>query len=387
MKNDDATNTPTDALAVVQEATPVRVEAPSRELIVRDGQVILPETKCVAPADKEFEAVVLSHAIPRDELPELLDALHGRRPAYSPALKLLFLIGFAVLGTVVYLFRPHPPKLIDSSSTLVIDTQTPSKVSKEFSALLKQAETTYENGRFAETIKIISPKMEEIMKDQESFQANARLVSIFFAAHEKNGFPKNAPGFDQWLDKACKYDPDNLEWQIYSVCLLWQPYQNIHKSEYRLNAILNNERHSFNLAKICLTTQRQIDSIRRLNANKPAESRLTDNTVTTLDMIECQVLIAKWRIDGGKTLPDDKDDPGVEFREKAYSLAAKHENDISFLDIQLYIAEKVLDGMVSVLHGQYYFNGESYWRHDPLEAVIREIKMKKTKLSQTRKHP
>ncbi len=377
----------TEALAVVQENTPVRVSSvPSTELVVRDGQVILPETKCVAPADKEFEAVVLSHAISRDELPELLDALHGRRPAYSPALKLLFLVGFAVIGTVVYLFRPHPPKLIDSSSTVVIDTQTPSKVSKEFSALLKQAETTYENGRFAETIKIITPKMDEIMKDQESFQANARLASILFSAHEKNGFPKNAPGFDQWIDKACKYDPDNLEWQIYSVCLLWQPYQNIHKSEYRLNAILKNEQAPVKLANTCVTTQRQIDNIRRLNGNKPDGSRLTQNTVTTLDMIECQVLIAKWRIVGGKTLPDDKDDPGVEFREKAYSLASKHDNDIAFLDLQLNIADTVLDHL-HFWSGRYYFNGEEYWKREGLQKVINGIKLKKDKLTLSRKQP
>ncbi|MBO4513941.1 MAG: hypothetical protein J5746_14385, partial [Victivallales bacterium] len=365
---------------------PVRVAAPSRELVVRDGQVILPETQSIAPTDKEFEGVLV-RAIPNDELPELLDALHGKRPAYSPVLKLLFLVGFAVIGALAFFFRPRTPELIDSSTTLVIDTQTPSKVSSDYSALLKQANAAYESGRYAETIKIISPKMEEILKDQEVFRANARLVSIFFSAHEKNGFPRNAPGFDEWIDKACKYDPDNLEWQIYNVCLLWQPFQNIHKSEYRLNAILNNERHSFNLAKACLTGQRQIDRIRRLNANKPAESRLTENTVTTLDMIECQVLIAKWRIDGGKMLPDDKDDPGVEFREKAYSLASRHENDIPFLDIQLYIAEKVLDGLVSVLHGQYYFNGETHWKLEPLETTIREIKVKKAKLSQPRKQP
>ena len=140
MNNDGTSTSPTDALAVVQENTPVRVSsAPSKELVVRDGQVILPETRCVAPADKEFEELVLTHAIPRDELPELLDALHGKRSAYSPVMKLLFLVGFAVIGVLVYFFRPRPPELIDSSSVLVIDTQTPSKVSKEFSALLKQA--------------------------------------------------------------------------------------------------------------------------------------------------------------------------------------------------------------------------------------------------------
>ncbi len=377
----------TKALEVVQETKPVRMEPPSKELVVRDGQVILPETQCVVPADKKFEEVVLSNAIPHDELPELLDALHGRRPAYSPALRLLFLVGFAAIGGLLYFFRPHPPEVLDSTNALVIDTQTPSKVSSDFSALLKQATATYEMGRYAETIQILTPKMEEIMKDQESFRANARLASIFFSSHEKNGFPKHAPGFDEWLGKACQYDPDNLEWEIYNVCLLWQPYQNLFKSEYRLNAILNNQSHAFNLAKTCLITQRQIDRIRRLNDNKPAESRLTENTVTTLDKIECQVLIAKWRIKGGKSLPDDKDDPGVEFREKAYSLAAKHENDLPFLDLRLYIAEKVLGGLTSGFHGYYYFNGESYWRLDYLENVIKDIKLKKAMLTQPRKQP
>ena len=382
----DASNTPTDALAVVQESMPVRVEAPSRGLIVRDGQVILPETHSVIPTDKVFEGV-LAKAIPRDELPEVLEALHGRRPAYTPVMKLLFLVGFVVIGALAYFFRPRFQQLTDSSTVLVIDTQTSSKVSTEYSALLKQANAAYDRGRYAETIKILSPIMEEIMKEQESFRANARLASIYFSAHERNGFPKNAPGFDEWLDKACKYDPDNLEWQIYNVCLLWHPFQNIHKSEYRLNAILNNERQAFNLVKACLMAQRQIDKVRRLNDNKPAESRLTGNTITTLDKIECQVLIAKWRIEGGKTLPDDKGDPGVEFREKAFSLAAKHQNEIVFLDLQQYIAEKVLDGLVSGIHGYYYFNGETYWKLEHLEKVIENIKMKKAKLSQPRKQP
>ena len=382
MNNDGTSTSPTDALAVVQENTPVRVSsAPSKELVVRDGQVILPETRCVAPADKDFEELVLTHAIPRDELPELLDALHGKRSAYSPVMKLLFLVGFAVIGVLVYFFRPRPPELINSSSVLVIDTQTPSKVSSEFSTLLKQANEAFDKGRYAEVKEMIAPKMEELLKDKESFRANARLASLFFAAHEKTGFPKNAPGFDKWIDEACQFDPDNLEWQIYKICLNWQPFQNIHKSEYRLEAILNNERQAFNLGKACLMTQRQIDRIRQLNANKPAESRLTENTVTTLDMVECQLLIAKWRLDGGRMLPDDKGDPGVEFREKAYLLASKHENDIAFLDVKLYIAEKVRESLTSGIHGYYYFNGETNWKLDPLDNAIKDIKLKKQKLS------
>ena len=384
MKNDDVANTPADALAVVPDATPVSVEAPSKELIVRDGQVILPETKCVTPISKEFEEV-LAKAIPHDELLEVLEALHGRRPAYTPAMKLLFLAGFAFIGALAFLFRPHPPQLLDSSRTLVIDTQTPSKVSSDFLDLLKQANEAFIKGRYGEVIETISPQMGVIMKDKESFRVNARLVSLYFSSLQKMGFPKDAPGFDEWLDNACNYDLDNLEWQIYKICLLWQPFQNIYKAEYSLNALLNDEKQSIEVAKACIRIQKQIERIRTLDDNKPAESRLSKNTITSLDLIECQVLITMWRLDGGKTLPDDKGDPGVEFREKAYSLTTRHENDVAFLDLQLYLAQKVLDGLIPFSPHRFYFNGEIHWTRNALLNLVNNIRQKKEKLSLNRK--
>ena len=383
----DASNTPTDALAVVQETAPVRVEVPSKELIVRDGQVILPETRCVAPADKKFEELVLAKAIPRDELPELLDALHGRRPAYTPVMKLLFLVGFIVIGALAFLFRPHLPELTDSSDVLVIETQTPSKVSSEFADLLKQANEAFGKGHYSEVKEMIAPKMEALMMNKESFRANARLASLFFSAYQKTGFPKNEPGFDQWIVDACKNDPDNLEWQIYRICKDWQPFQDIYKSEFRVEAVLNNEVRARQVNMACLRAKTKIDKIRLLDAHKPAERRLTEATVTTLDLMECQVLITKWRMDGGKNLPDDVDDPGVEFREKAFSLAAKHENDITFLDLQLLIAQRVLDGLIPGLPESYYFNGEKHWLRSDLQDIITDIKMKKQKFSLSPQHP
>ncbi len=377
----------TDALAVVQESTPVRVSSvPSTELVVRDGQVILPETRCVAPTDKEFEEHVLAKAIPHDELPELRDALHGRRPAYSPALKLLFLVGFAVIVALVWFFRPSKPQLTDTSIVIVIDTQTPSKVSSEYSALLKQANEAFSKGRYAEVKEMIAPKMEELLKDKERFRDNSRLVSLFFSAHQKTGFPKDAPGFEKWIDDACSYDPDNLEWQIYRICLDWQPFQKIHSAEYRMYAVLHNETRTYQVKMACQKINAKIDNLRMLNANKPADSQLTDSTVTTLDLIECQVLITRWRMEGGKSLPDNKGDPGVEFREKAYSLTSKHENDIAFLDLQLIIAETVLDHL-SLWSGKYYFDGKEYWKRKDLQKVIDGIKLKKDKLDLSRKQP
>ncbi len=379
----------TDALAVVQETTPMRVSnVPSTELIVRDGQVLLPETRCVAPADKEFEEHVLAKAIPHDELPELLEALHGRHPAYTPAMKLLFLVGFVAIGLLVYFFRPRFPQLVDSSDVLVIDTQTSSKVSSKYSALLKQATAAYDTGRFAEVKEMLAPKMDAILMDKESFRENARLASLFFSAHQKSGFPKDVPELGKWLGMAGKYDPDNLEWSIYRICLDWQPFQKIHKAEYRVEAVLNNEMRSCLVRIACLKNKTKIEKIRNLNANKPPENRLTDTTLTTLDLIECQVLITRWRMEGGKTLPDDVGEPGVESREQAYSLAAKHENDIAFLDLQLLIAQRVLDGLVPIpfFPEKYYFNGENHWESKDLQEIIADIKLKKQKLSPTRKH-
>ena len=386
MKNDDATNTPTDALAVVQEVTPVRVAAPSKELIVRDGQVILPETQCVKPADKEFEELVLAKAIPRDDLPELLDALHGRRPAYTPVMKLLFFVGFIVIGALAFLFRPHFPELT-ASDVLVIETQTPSKVSSEFADLLKQANEAFGKGQYSDVKAMIAPKMEALMKDKEIFRANARLVSLFFSAYQKTGFPKNETGFDKWIDEVCKHDPDNLEWQIYRICKNWQPFQDIYKSEFRMEVVLNNEVRARQVNMACLRARTKIDKIRLLDMHKPADRRLSEATVTTLDLMECQVLITKWRLDGGKNLPDDVDDPGVEFREKAFALAARHGNDIAFLDLQLLIAQRVLDGLIPGLPESYYFNGEKHWLRSDLQDLIYDIKMKKQKLSLSPKHP
>ena len=61
-------------------------------LIVREGQVILPETNEICPDDKAFEAVYAT-ILSQEELPELLNALHARRPAYSLLQKGCFLVG------------------------------------------------------------------------------------------------------------------------------------------------------------------------------------------------------------------------------------------------------------------------------------------------------
>ena len=367
----------------------MRVSAvPSTELVVRDGQVILPETRCVSPHDKEFEEHVLAKAVPHDELPELLDALHGRRPAYTPVMKLLFLVSFVVVGVLAYYSRPRLPQLTDSSSVLIIDTQTPSKVSSEFSALLKEANEAYSKGRYSVVKEKIAPIMDVLLKDKESFRANARLASLFFSAHQKTGFPrKKASDIDKWVGEACKFDPDNLEWQIYRICLDWQSFQNIYKDEYRVEAVLSNEIRTRQVKIACHRAKTKIDRLRMLNANKPVDSRLTESTVTTLDLIECQVMITKWRMEGGKSLPDDAGDPGVEFREKAFLLAAKHENDIAFLDLQMLIAQKVLDGLIPALPESYYFNGATHWYRSDLQKIINDIKQKKQKLSMSINHP
>ena len=95
--------------------------------------------------------------------------------------------------------------------------------------------------------------------------------------------------------------------------------------------------------------------------------------LVTLEKLRCEILIARWLVEGYPRYPDDFGDAGVAFREEAYKIAKRHDNDIAFLEMRLEIATRILNGDHWYSFNNYYFDGKKYWSAIPLENAIKEI--------------
>ena len=344
---------PENALVQVSSSKPER-KPPSSALVVQDGQVILPETRCVAPDGQEFEEV-LTEVIPQDELPELLNALHAQRPSYSLMQKGCFLAGFLLLALLACWLFPRFPKLTETQGT-VIEMPSSAKVSSRFTPLLKDAEKYYGKSQYNDVIKMLKPAMQKIMEDEKIFRDNKRIPFLFFDSCIKGLYPLTNRR-QNWLALACQYAPDNLEWQIFKAYSQWMPYQNCYTNG-------NLIRKEFPNSKMALTY---------------CQNGLSQNTMNTLDKMECQVLVTIWLLDGARAVPEDN--IGVKAREKAYKLAARHEYDLAFIEIQLSIVKHLRQRRFL----RYYFNGKMHntisWKEeDELKKAITDLEAKMNRL-------
>lgn len=97
------------------------------------------------------------------------------------------------------------------------------------------------------------------------------------------------------------------------------------------------------------------------------------DNLLTLDKLTCQILVARWIVEGYSSYSDDFEDAGVSYREEAYKLAKQYDNNVEFLKLRRAIAAKVLSNDAAWTFNFYYFDGRKHVEKKYLEKIIEEI--------------
>lgn len=336
-------------------------------LILRDGQIILPEKNVIQAENREFLDVV-RETLPQEVVPEIVEAMKEKRPSYSRFTRFLFFI--AITGSLVacYYFWPPSGTLVNSDNGAVIETQTPKRVTAEYSDIAKNMSKEMEAGHYAAAADHLEPRLDELLASKETFTANSRLLALYLSCGLKGGLFNDKDAI-KLINKALGFMPDYLEWYMYKVHYLWRKYNEIYK-DYNALAASDLYFSSRKLLEICSL----VNFIKHKSVNKPENDRLTPEELRGLDLVKCRALIALWMVEGGpKNFPDDYGDPGVDRREEALAIARKYDNDEAFLKERLFIADKIKSGHWGLALRRYRFNGRDYSSDKVLDEEINAV--------------
>ena len=168
-------------------------------------------------------------------------------------------------------------------------------------------------------------------------------------------------------------DPDALEWTLFAIHLEWQTYLDSYQNYETLVKHHNGHWYIRKFGQL----DKRIREAERRNRNLPEDRRLEPATIKSLRLTQCQILTALWLLHGQPlNLPDDFGDAGVEYREKAYNKAKQYPDDVAFLNLRLFLAEKVLAGLMPFMPHKYRFDGNDYYDSGHLKRIISDLKSK-----------
>jgi hypothetical protein len=352
-----------------------------RTLKVSGGKILLPGQTMVEPGSPAFYELV-KRAFPGDCLgQEVVESLQGQERRHSRAAKICLGVVSILVLALLYCCWPTVVKGVDSTDIVVIGTQTRLSVSPLHAKILKQVLAEYEQGRYAYCLEIMSPLMDGILQGRDEFQANARLVYLFLDCFLKNPSEQFSNQALSVAQKAWKLDPDGLEWALFLLNLEWRPFLDSYLDYHKMVSRTSEVR--------CLQKLTRLDKlateIERANRNKPKDRQIDEATFKSLRLTRCQILTGLWLLHGqAENLPDNYGDPGVEYREKAYSLAKIYKDDLAFLNLRLFLAEKVMAGLLPVEH--YRFGGEDFWLRSNLDATVKELQDRIAVVQEGRAH-
>ena len=344
-------------------------DTPNTSLVIVNNRVMLPKTRAVALESKRFHAL-LRRTVP-SVAPELIEALKAKQERPSRLSRLGFSIGLAVVFLLVFLFWPRNTPLLDTTLTYRVATLTDHKVDNGYRALLKECDALMEKGEYKACAALLKEPAEAILKDAALFRANARLLSMYLDCMQKNSYVEAGDRVIEGAllcQKAQVYS-DSPEWRVYELLFSWARVKSICD---RLRggdlSLLKTKAEQAKLGSILAKLDKKAYGTNGTLAQHPAAEVFQK----TLDKLRCEILIARWLVEGYPGYPDDFGDPGVSFREDAYAIAKKHDDDIAFLNMRREIANRILNGDRTIFN-YYYFDGHKYYDATHLTDVIRDI--------------
>ena len=338
-------------------------------LVIVNNRVVLPKTRAVALESKKFHAL-LRRTVP-SVAPELVEALKAKRERPSRLSRLGLFVGLAALFAVVLLLWPRNTPLLDTTLTYEIATLTSDKVDDNYRNLLRDCVGLMNQDEYTACAAKLKEPVEDIMKNAALFHANGRLLSMYLGCKKKSlDYTKGATCANllPLCRKAQEYS-DSPEWKIYELLFLWAPLKPTCDGlrEGNLNALKKKQRRTE------LGTGLAMVDTHGYKVNGTLAQRSdAQKFQKTLDKIRCEILIARWLVDGYPGYPDDKDNKGVSFREEAYGIAKTYKDDIAFLKMRREIANRILNGDHTIFN-YYYFDGHKYYGAEHLTDAIKEI--------------
>jgi len=223
--------------------------------------------------------------------------------------------------------------------------------------------------------------MDDILQNSDTLHDNGRLVFMFLDCCLRNYAKPYVSQALEVANAARKLEPDSLEWPLFVLNFEWHPYLDSYQNYSKLT--------SHYAAPWCLNKfqklHREAVDIEQRNRNKPKDRRLDPATFKSLRLTRCQILTSLWLLHGQPlNYPDDYGDAGVEYRETAYKLAKVYADDMAFLNLRLFLAEKVLAGLMPYLPHQYRFDGKDHWDRGYLQGVIDDINSRKDEVQEVK---
>ena len=352
-----------------------------RTLKVSGGQILLPAQNMVEPGSPAFYEIV-KRAFSGDCLgQEVVESLQNQERRHSRAAKICLGVVSILVMALLYICWPTVVRGVDSTDVVVIGTQTRLSVSPLHAKILKQVQAEYEQGRYVSCLEIMSPLLDGILQGREEFQANARLVYLFLDCSLKSHEPQFVKQSLNVAKQARKLDPDGLEWALFLVNLEWRPFLDSYQD---YNKMLAGSSEVSCLMKLNKLNKMALE-IERLNRNKPKDRQIDEATFKSLRLTRCQILTGLWLLNGlPLNLPNDYGEAGVAYREEAYRLAKVYKDDLAFLNLRLFLAEKVMAGLLPVEH--YRFGDEDFWLRSKLDATVKELQDRIAVVQEGRAH-
>ncbi len=355
------------------EQSDISKDRQSTSLVVVNNRVVLPKTRAVVLESRKFHAL-LKRTVPT-VAPELIEALKARQDRPSRIQRLGLFVGLVAVFASVFCLWPRSMPLQDTTLTYEIASLTSDTVGNEYKRLQRECKVLMNQGEYTECVKRLRDPVAAIMEDPALFRDNARLLSMYLECNKMTSGPSRSEPLRMEMLRHCRKAQeysDSPEWKVYGVYFQWA----------RLKPSCDAFRRG-NLAGLKKKEDRQ--RLERSLAALDAEANRTYAILmqrpdakefqVTLEKLRCEILIARWLVEGYPHYPDDFGNAGVAFREEAYRIAKKYDNDVAFLEMRLEIATRILNGDHWYSLNNYYFDGKKYLSASHLENAIAEINM------------
>ncbi len=344
----------------------------STSLVIVNNRVVLPRTRAVALESRKFHAL-LRRAVP-SVAPELIEALKARQDRPSRLSRLGLFVGLLAVFAVVLLLWPRTTPLKDTSLTYEIATQTGAGVEDRYRRLLAECDRLMAQEEYTVCAARLKEPVAEILEEEALFRANARLLSIYLVCNQKSMSLFRPDGICPEMVRCCRKArtySDSPEWRVYELYFLWARYK------WRCDAFRRGDTRGLRDKAIRRMLEAQLRELDREAASADTALAQRGDAADfreTLDQIRCEILMARWLVEGYSAYPNDFGDQGVAFREEAYRIAKRYDDNRAFLEMRKDIANLILDKLHWYNDTYYYFDGRRYWKAEHLEKTIEEIR-------------
>ena len=321
-----------------------------RELVVRGGEIYLPESRRFTPGDEEFAAVV-AEVLP-DYAPALSEEALRRPRGYSAWAILLILLFLGSLGAIFFFLRPRVR--LENTAMRVPPPETLHYLGK-FSRQFKQVQEYVKAERYGDARRALEPMVDQLLERKEAGPRNEPLFYTYFALFERLEWDREAAAR---LKRLIELD-DNFRWSLFDI-MCRMALLRVDKPEWISPGVSMGSLYD---------VRRRIDALRRRLHDKPELTRM-------LDLCRCQCGLKVWRL---KNRPEPDDEYGLEDREEVWRIASRYPRDRSFLEIRRYLVMRLL---LDDPRGYYVFAGQEYLLNSHLRTILREINAELARLKE-----